>query len=132
MVPVSMIAPAKVSRSTMAAHRRWSVKVLVQPLNGSLEAMVEHHQLGRAEVDQAAATGMEGDERVCESLFAMTPQRPGRPSAVRSRADHPLERGEAHFTPTPRPTPQMFPTASHPSTVRLRTRIQQRLLRKTR
>jgi hypothetical protein len=34
-----MIWPAKVSRSTMAAHSRGSVKVLVQPENGSLLAM---------------------------------------------------------------------------------------------
>jgi hypothetical protein len=38
VVPVSMMWPAKVSRSTMAAQRRGSVKVLVQPLKGSLEA----------------------------------------------------------------------------------------------
>jgi hypothetical protein len=34
-----MICPAKVSRSTMAAQRRGSVKVLVQAENGSLEAI---------------------------------------------------------------------------------------------
>ena len=34
-----MIWPAKVSRSTMAAQRRGSVKVLVQAEKGSLEAM---------------------------------------------------------------------------------------------
>ena len=106
MVPVSMIAPAKVSRSTLAAHRRGSVRVLVQPLNGSLEAMVEHHQLGRAEVDQAAATGMEGDERACESLCAMTHQRPGRPSAGASRG--PIARGggrnKFYCPPLPRGT----------------------------
>jgi hypothetical protein len=38
-VPVSMICPAKVSRSTMAAHRRGSVKVFVHEENGSLEAI---------------------------------------------------------------------------------------------
>ena len=36
---LSMIWPAKVSRSTMAAQRRGSVKVLLQSENGSLEAM---------------------------------------------------------------------------------------------
>jgi hypothetical protein len=35
-----MIWPAKVSRSTMAAQRPGSVKVLVQPEKGSLEAIV--------------------------------------------------------------------------------------------
>ena len=34
-----MMVPLKVSRSTMAAQRRGSVKVLVQPENDSLEAM---------------------------------------------------------------------------------------------
>lgn len=34
-----MIWPAKVNRSTMAAHSRGSVKVLVQEENGSLEAI---------------------------------------------------------------------------------------------
>jgi hypothetical protein len=34
-----MICPAKVRRSTIAAHRRGSVKVLVQPEKGSLEAI---------------------------------------------------------------------------------------------
>lgn len=38
MVPVSMIWPLKVSRSTMAAQSLGSVKVLVQPENGSLDA----------------------------------------------------------------------------------------------
>ena len=38
-VPVSMMLPPKVSRSTMAAQSRGSVKVLVQPENGSLEAI---------------------------------------------------------------------------------------------
>jgi hypothetical protein len=31
MVPVSMMLPAKVSRSTIAAHRRGSVNVFVHP-----------------------------------------------------------------------------------------------------
>lgn len=35
-MPVSMICPANVRRSTMAAQRRGSVKVLVQPEKGSL------------------------------------------------------------------------------------------------
>ena len=39
MVPVSMIWPLKVSRSTMAAQRRWLAKVLVQPPKASLEAI---------------------------------------------------------------------------------------------
>ena len=34
-----MICPAKVSRSTIAAHSRMSVKVLVQPVNGSWQAI---------------------------------------------------------------------------------------------
>jgi hypothetical protein len=34
-----MMLPPKMRRSTMAAHRRWSVKVLVQPEKDSLEAM---------------------------------------------------------------------------------------------
>jgi hypothetical protein len=38
-VPVSMMLPPKVRRSTMAAQRRGSVKVLVQPPKDSLEAM---------------------------------------------------------------------------------------------
>ncbi|OKJ18432.1 hypothetical protein AMK23_35360 [Streptomyces sp. CB02130] len=38
-VPVSMIVPLKVRRSTMAAQRRGSVKVLVQPSKDSLKAM---------------------------------------------------------------------------------------------
>lgn len=38
-MPVSMIVPLKVRRSTMAAQRRGSVKVLVQPPKDSLEAM---------------------------------------------------------------------------------------------
>ena len=38
-MPVSMMVALKVSRSTIAAQRRGSVKVLVQPLNDSLEAM---------------------------------------------------------------------------------------------
>lgn len=36
---VSMIAPLKVSRSTIAAQRRGSVKVLVHSPNDSLEAI---------------------------------------------------------------------------------------------
>jgi hypothetical protein len=39
VVPVSMIWPLKVNRSTMAAKSLGSVKVLVQPENGSLEAI---------------------------------------------------------------------------------------------
>jgi hypothetical protein len=39
VVPVSMICPAKVSRSTIAAQSRGSVKVWVQPENGWLEAI---------------------------------------------------------------------------------------------
>ena len=39
MVPVSMIWPAKVSRSTIAAQSRGSVKVFVQPEKASLEAI---------------------------------------------------------------------------------------------
>jgi hypothetical protein len=38
-VPVSMMFPPKVSRSTMAAQSRGSVKVFVQPPKLSLEAM---------------------------------------------------------------------------------------------
>ena len=38
-MPVSMMVPLKVSRSTMAAQSRGSVKVLVQPENDSLEAI---------------------------------------------------------------------------------------------
>lgn len=38
-MPVSMMAPLKVSRSTIAAHKRGSVKVLVQPENDSFEAI---------------------------------------------------------------------------------------------
>ena len=38
-MPVSMMVALKVSRSTIAAQRRGSVKVLVQPLKDSLEAM---------------------------------------------------------------------------------------------
>jgi hypothetical protein len=38
-VPVSMICPANVKRSTMAAQSRGSVNVFVQPENGSLELM---------------------------------------------------------------------------------------------
>jgi len=34
-----MMVPLKVSRSTIAAHRRGSLKVLVHPENDSLEAM---------------------------------------------------------------------------------------------
>lgn len=34
-----MMVPPKVSRSTMAAHKRGSVKVLVQPEKDSLEAI---------------------------------------------------------------------------------------------
>ena len=40
-----MIWPAKVSRSTMAAQSRGSVKVLVQPENGSLEAIAMAERL---------------------------------------------------------------------------------------
>ncbi len=39
MVPVSMMWPLKVRRSTMAAQSRGSVNVFVQPENGSLEAI---------------------------------------------------------------------------------------------
>ena len=39
MVPVSMICPANVRRSTMAVQSRGSVKVFVQPENGSLLAI---------------------------------------------------------------------------------------------
>ena len=38
-MPVSMMLPPKVRRSTMAAQRRGSVKVLVQPPKDSLDAM---------------------------------------------------------------------------------------------
>ncbi len=38
-MPVSMMVPLKVRRSTMAAQSRGSVKVLVQPEKDSLEAM---------------------------------------------------------------------------------------------
>ena len=38
-MPVWMMAPLKVRRSTMAAQSRGSVKVFVQPLNLSFEAM---------------------------------------------------------------------------------------------
>ena len=38
-MPVSMMVPLKVSRSTMAAQSRGSVNVLVQPLKLSFEAM---------------------------------------------------------------------------------------------
>lgn len=38
-MPVSMMAPLKVSRSTIAAYRHWSVNVLVQPENDSLLAI---------------------------------------------------------------------------------------------
>jgi hypothetical protein len=38
-VPVSMMLPANVNRSTMAAQSRGSVKVLVQPLKLSLLAI---------------------------------------------------------------------------------------------
>ena len=38
-MPVSMMFPPKVRRSTMAAQSRGSVKVLVQPLNESLLAI---------------------------------------------------------------------------------------------
>ena len=38
-MPVSMMVPWKVSRSTIAAHRRGSVKVLVQPEKDSLVAI---------------------------------------------------------------------------------------------
>ncbi|OJV81394.1 MAG: hypothetical protein BGO46_08040 [Microbacterium sp. 70-16] len=39
VVPVSMMVPLNVSRSTIAAHRRGSVKVFVHPLNDSLDAI---------------------------------------------------------------------------------------------
>ena len=38
-MPVSMMVPLKVRRSTMAAQSRGSVKVLVQPAKDSLEAI---------------------------------------------------------------------------------------------
>ena len=38
-MPVSMIVPLKVKRSTMAAQRRGSLKVFVQPEKDSLDAM---------------------------------------------------------------------------------------------
>lgn len=38
-MPVSVIVPLKVSRSTMAAQSRRSVNVLVQPPKDSFEAM---------------------------------------------------------------------------------------------
>jgi hypothetical protein len=38
-VPFSMMLPPKVSRSTIAAHSRGSVKVLVQPEKDSLDAI---------------------------------------------------------------------------------------------
>lgn len=38
-MPVSMIVPLKVSRSTMAAQSRGSVNVFVHPPNDSFEAM---------------------------------------------------------------------------------------------
>jgi len=38
-VPVSMMWPPKLRRSTIAAHNRGSVKVVVQPENDSLDAM---------------------------------------------------------------------------------------------
>lgn len=39
MVPVSMICPAKVNRSTMAAQSLGSVNVFVHEENGSLDAI---------------------------------------------------------------------------------------------
>ncbi len=45
MVPVSMIWPLKVSRSTMATQSRGSVNVLVHPVNGL--APIVHHPPGR-------------------------------------------------------------------------------------
>ena|GEM_PF-4936819 len=44
-MPVSMMLPANVKRSTMAAHSRGSVKVLVQPEKDSLLAMAGQHAL---------------------------------------------------------------------------------------
>jgi hypothetical protein len=49
-VPVSMMLPPKVSRSTIAAQSRGSVKVFVQPENDSLDAMA------RLFFDQPAAS----------------------------------------------------------------------------
>ncbi len=48
LVPVSMMFPPKVSRSTIAAQSRGSVKVLVQPLKLSFDAIAGAAHLGHA------------------------------------------------------------------------------------
>jgi hypothetical protein len=47
-VPVSMMVPLKVSRSTIAAHRRGSVKDLVQPENDSFDAIAREFASSRS------------------------------------------------------------------------------------
>ena len=47
-MPVSMICPANVNLSTIAAHNRGSVNVFVQEENGSLEAMAMAERSSRS------------------------------------------------------------------------------------
>jgi hypothetical protein len=48
VLPVSMIAPANVNLSTIAAHNLGSVKVFVHEENGSLEAIAMAERSSRS------------------------------------------------------------------------------------